>query len=109
MMIALSRASHHRWCVVSRVIAAIFGGYVLASLVSIAGALVLSVAGVNKAEAVLAMTMGGFLIYAAIVMALFHARSARRAWLGLAIASTPPALFSALYETTIPWTSLFML
>ncbi len=109
MKVALSRAAHHRWGVASRVIAAIFGGYLLASLVSIAGVLLLSIAGMNKAEAVLAMTMGSFPLFAGIVMAVFHARSARRAWLGLAIASTPPALFSALYETAIPWTSLFML
>lgn len=49
----------------SRVIAAIFGGYVLTSLFAIAGALLLSIVGVNKAEAGLATTMGSFLIYAA--------------------------------------------
>ena len=108
-MVTLSPLAQDRWCVASRVIAAVLGGYVLTSLVSIAGALLLSIAGVNKAEAVLAMTMGSFLIYAAIVMAVFHARSARRAWCGLAIAGTPLMVFSALYEAAIPWTALFML
>lgn len=103
-----SRAAHDRLSVAARIIAAISGGYVLTSLLSIALALALTVFGVNKAEAVLAITMASFLIYAVIVMAVFHARTATRAWFGLAMASLPPTLFSVMYDGNIPWALLFM-
>jgi hypothetical protein len=38
----------------------------------------------------LATTMASFLVYAAIVMAVFHARSAVRAWMWLAVAAVLP-------------------
>ncbi len=96
--IALNRLS-----VASRIIAAVVGGYILTSLLSIAMALLLTYFGMNKAEAVLAITMLSFFVYAFIVMVVFYARTATRAWCGLAIACVPPALFSTIYDRTIPW------
>lgn len=101
-------SAQYRWSVLSRTLAAIGGGYVLASLLSVALSLLLSLGGMNKAEAVLAMTMISFLIYAAIIMAVFHASTATRAWIGLAIACVPPALFSVLYDGTVGWALLRM-
>jgi hypothetical protein len=101
------RPAQYRWSLVSRVTAAIAGGYVLTSLLAIALALLLTVFGMNKAEAVLAITMASFLMYALIVMAVFHAATATRAWLGLAIAGIPPAVFAAIFDRNIPWASLF--
>ena len=108
-MVIREGAARYRWSAASRALAAIFGGYILTSLLSIALALLLTAFGMNKAEAVLATTMASFLMYAAIVMAVFHARTPTRAWLGLAIASAPLAAFSAVYDRTIPWTLLFAL
>jgi hypothetical protein len=44
----------------------------------------------SQAQALLATTMASFLVYAAIVMAVFHARSAVRAWMWLAVAAVLP-------------------
>jgi len=98
-MVAVSGAltARYRWSVISRVIAAVFGGYVLTSLLSITLSLLLSLVGVNKAEAVLAMSMASFLMFAFIVMAVFHARTAMRAWIGLAMFSIPLGLLYVLY------------
>jgi hypothetical protein len=50
----------------------------------------------SQAQALLATTMASFLVYAAIVMAVFHARSAVRAWMWLAVAAVPPGMVTAL-------------
>lgn len=108
MMVTLSCIAHDRWGLTARAIAAIFGGYILASLFSIAGVLLLSIADVNKAEAVLAMAMGSSLYMPPSSCRIPNAlRTESMARPG--DASTPPMLFSALYETAIPWTALFML
>lgn len=97
-----------RWAVISRIAAAAGGGYIVVSVLAISGALLLDMAGVNRAEAVLATSMASFPVYAVVVMAVFHARTATRAWIGLVAAGLPLALFSALYDRDIPWASLFM-
>jgi hypothetical protein len=105
--LSISRAMQQRLSIASRLSAAVFGGYTLTSLLSIAIALLLTIFGMNKSEAILAVTMVSFVMYAFIVMAVFHTRTATRAWIGLTIASMPPAVFSAIYDRTIPWESLF--
>ena len=89
--------SAYRWSVVSRAIAAIVGGYVIVSLLTIALSMLLVIAGMDKPEAVLAASMASFLFYAGIVMAVFYARTALRAWIGLTIAAVPLAAFYMLY------------
>jgi hypothetical protein len=69
---------HHRLMVLSRIGAGFGGGYVLTSLAVAFLSLCLSG---SRASAVLLATMPGFLIYALIVMAVFHARSVVRAWI----------------------------
>jgi len=95
-----------RLSVLSRVVAAFGGGYVLVSVLTVAASLVLAMMGVNKAEAVLATTIASFLIYALIIMAVFHARSATRAWIGILIATVPLAAFSLLIDGGPAWASL---
>ena len=73
---------------VSRIAAALFGGYALAALGSVA-ALALPIA---KTEAVLAGMLASFAIYAGAVVWVFAARSASRAWIGLMIAAVPLCL-----------------
>lgn len=84
--------ARHRWSVASRAVAAVVGGYALTSLLNTAVPLLLAAAGINLSQALLATATGSFLVYAAIIMAVFHARSAARAWAWLAVASIPQAL-----------------
>ena len=70
---------------ISRIVAAVGGGYALAALTSVA-AVALPLA---KTEAVLAGLLASFVVYTAAVIWVFAARSARRAWAGLLIAALP--------------------
>lgn len=83
----------YRLMVASRAIAGAFGGYALASLVTAVLSLALPlVTGASRASALLTATLLSFAVYAVAVMWAFSARSALRAWVGLAIAS---AVFGA--------------
>ncbi|MBY8822801.1 hypothetical protein [Sphingomonas colocasiae] len=88
----MTPAVHHRLSLVSRIIAGAGGGYLLTSLIAMLMFLLLRAGGVARDAALLAPALASFLIYAAIVMAVFHARSAARAWLWIAGASLPVAL-----------------
>ena len=82
-----------RWLgILSRCVAAILGGYLLAALVAIGCALWL---GPPRAEAVLVGMLLSFAVYAGAVIWVFAARSARRAWAGLAVPAL--ALGAALF------------
>lgn len=79
--------------VASRAIAGALGGYALASLVTAVLSLALPLlTGTSRASALLTATMLSFAVYALAVVWVFSARSALRAWAGLAIAS---AVFGA--------------
>lgn len=70
---------------VSRIVAAVFGGYALAALTSVA-TLALPMA---RSEAVFTGMVASFLVYAGAVIWVFAVRSATRAWVGLLIAALP--------------------
>lgn len=72
----------------SRIAAALFGGYALAALGSVA-ALALPM---SKPQAVLTGMLASFAIYAGAVVWVFAARSALRAWAGLLAAAVPLAV-----------------
>ncbi len=76
----------------SRILAAVIGGYALTALVTLALSLALPWVGVGQAESVLASTIASFLIYAVVIMGVFHARSALRAWTGLLLLAIPCGL-----------------
>lgn len=71
-----------RLAVASRALAAIVGGYAVAALST--GALSVYLPGA-RAEATLTATMLSFIVYTGVVVWVFAARSAWRAWLGLAL------------------------
>jgi hypothetical protein len=71
--------------VASRILAAVFGGYALAALVSVA-AIALPI---SATQAVLVGQLSSFAVYAGAVIWVFAVRSARRAWLGLIAAAVP--------------------
>ncbi|MBX3665001.1 MAG: DUF3649 domain-containing protein [Burkholderiales bacterium] len=68
---------------ISRIVAALFGGYALAALASVA-ALVLPM---PKPQAVLTGMLTSFAVYAGAVIWVFAVRSALRAWVGLSVAA----------------------
>lgn len=72
----------------SRIIAALIGGYALAALSSVA---VLALP-MNKVQAVITGQLASFLIYAGAVIWVFAVRSALRAWVGLIIVAVPLGL-----------------
>lgn len=76
----------------SRIAAALLGGYALAALSSVA---VLALP-VSRPQAVLAGMLASFLVYAGAVIWVFAVRSAMRAWLGLLLAAAAllPAAWS---------------
>jgi hypothetical protein len=69
----------------SRIVAAMFGGYALAALGSVA-ALALPM---GKPQAVITGMLASFALYAGAVVWVFAVRSALRAWVGLLIAAVP--------------------
>lgn len=84
MIAALDRA-RRVGPLLSRVVAAVFGGYGLAALGSVA-ALALPM---EKTQAVITGMLASFAIYAGAVIWVFAVRSARRAWAGLLIVAVP--------------------
>ena len=84
-MIAVLDRARRVGPLLSRIVAAVFGGYALAALGSVA-ALALPM---DKTQAVITGTLASFAIYAGAVVWVFAVRSARRAWAGLLIAAVP--------------------
>ncbi|HEY0917526.1 MAG TPA: hypothetical protein VGE22_21775 [Solimonas sp.] len=78
------KARHDNWsgrgAVLSRLLAALLGGYALSALLTAVLALHLPL---ERSEAMLVGTMLSFLVYALAVMWAFAARHALRAWTGL--------------------------
>ena len=73
---------------ISRIFAAVFGGYALAALGSVA---VLALPA-SKPQAVLSGMLLSFIIYTVAVVWVFAVRSAGRAWAGLVAAAIPLSL-----------------
>jgi len=71
--------------VISRIVAALFGGYALAALSSVA---VLALP-LSKPQAVLTGMLASFAIYAGAVIWVFAVRNALKAWAGLLIVAVP--------------------
>jgi len=70
---------------VSRIVAALVGGYALAALFSVA---VLALP-LSRPQAVLTGMLASFAIYAGAVIWVFAERSALKAWAGLLIVAAP--------------------
>ncbi len=77
-------ASRARLAVASRALAAIVGGYALAAGTNVALALALRNTG-PKEDVIMLATMPAFLVWAGGVVWVFSARTAWRAWAGVAI------------------------
>ena len=86
--------------VAARIVGAVFGGYALGALASVA-ALALPI---GAPQAVITGMLASFVVYAGAVIWVFLARSARRAWAGLLIAAVPLAL-AAWWATAVASTA----
>lgn len=82
-----------RWPgIASRVLAASVGGYAVAALVSSALTLALvRMGGAARADAVVWASVCSFALYTGVAIGVFAARSAGRAWAGLALAAAVAA------------------
>ncbi|OLF55967.1 DUF3649 domain-containing protein [Pseudomonas chlororaphis] len=89
----------YRLAVTSRVLAAVFGGYLLAALSSVCMTLLLPV---SRADAVVGGMMTSFLFYLVAVLWCFACRTAWQAWYGLLL----PALGLAVVGASAHWASL---
>ncbi|WP_300630890.1 DUF3649 domain-containing protein [Pseudomonas sp.] len=85
-----SLPASYRLAVTSRVLAAVFGGYLMASLAAICLALWLPN---SRADAVIVGMMSSFVFYLLAVLWCFACRTAWRAWVGVML---PSALFATL-------------
>ena len=72
----------YRSAIAARAVAAVGGGYLLASAVAAFAGVHLQRLGLPRSEAVLSGTLLGFAVYAAAAMGCFHCRRVRHAWLG---------------------------
>lgn len=78
-------APGYRRAIASRVLAAVVGGYGVAGLLSSALAVLLPrLTSASAADGVLLASLLGFAFYTAAAVWVFAARTATRAWLGLA-------------------------
>lgn len=83
----------YRLAVTSRSLAALLGGYLLASMASVCITLLLPM---PKADAVVTGMMLSFLFYLVAILWCFACRSAWHAWLGVVLPSAVLALINGL-------------
>lgn len=88
------REAAYRWQVASRVLAASLGGYLITAVTATALVLLLPVlAGVRTAVSVLASSLLGFVLFIAIAVGVFSARSVGKVWLSLVAGSVLMAVW----------------
>ncbi|MDS1141410.1 DUF3649 domain-containing protein [Pusillimonas sp. SM2304] len=87
-MLVLGRWARSVAPLMSRITAALFGGYALAALASVAAVAL----PISRSEAVLTGMLASFAVYAGAVVWVFAVRSAWRAWAGLLAAALPLGL-----------------
>lgn len=83
----------YRLAVTSRVLAAVFGGYLLASAASVCISLWLPL---SRSDAVLSGMLSSFVFYLLAVLWCFACRSAWRAWFGVLVPSAVLATLAGL-------------
>jgi len=81
----------YRWAVFSRALAAVLGGYALASAAAACLAVWLPL---PRSDAVITGLMVSFVVYAIAVIWVFATRNAYRAWVGVLV---PTAVLSVLF------------
>lgn len=90
--VTLSNSARNNWSLVARSLAGTLGAYGVTALFTAALSLLLARIGMDGIEAVTTATLLSFAIFALAAMAVFHARSALRAWTWLIAISLPMGL-----------------
>ncbi|WP_350260347.1 PepSY-associated TM helix domain-containing protein [Stenotrophomonas riyadhensis] len=94
------REAAYRWQVASRVLAASLGGYVFTAVTASALALLFpALVGVRTSVSVLASSLLGFVLFIAIAVGVFSARSVGKVWLSLVAGSVLMAVWVAMLRT----------
>jgi hypothetical protein len=88
----VSIGTARRLSVLSRVLAAAVGGYVLINLANLALSVLLPG---EQYKALLFAMQISFVIYTVVIIWVFSVRSATKAWLGLAVVALPLAIIDA--------------
>lgn len=91
----MERTWAYRFGVLSRTLAAVAGGYCLASILAILLARSLPL---PAASALMTALLLGFLLHAAAVIWVFAARTALRAWVGLLVPAVLAVLLARLFQ-----------
>ncbi len=91
-MKAISAA--YRWSIFSRCVAAALGGYAIVTLLHLAMTVVLPW---DTYKSMLFVSQTGYLYYTGVIIWCFAARTAKRAWLGLAVVALPLLLIDLWY------------
>lgn len=89
-----SAGTRYRLGIASRALAAVAGGYLLSALVATVSALYLPT---TRVEATLSGMLVSFVVYTCAVMWAFAARTAGRAWAGIAAPCAPLGAVLALH------------
>jgi hypothetical protein len=84
----------YRWSVLSRCVAAAVGGYAIVTLLQMA---MIAVLPWDDYKALLFSSQTGYLYYTGVIIWCFATRTAKRAWLGLALLALPLALIDVWY------------
>lgn len=84
----------YRLAVLSRLLAAVAGGYALAAATAAAVGLLLAWHGTPRVHAVMAGTLLSFIVQACAALWVFGCASAWRAWVGLAVPTAALALLA---------------
>ena len=87
----------YRWSVVSRIIAAALGGYVIVSLLHMAFIAVLPS---ELHKSLLFASQTGYLYWTGLIIWCFATASATRAWVGLAVLAVPLVAIDAWWFLT---------
>ncbi|MGX9462696.1 hypothetical protein ACWXWU_15905 [Shewanella sp. A14] len=85
---SISKHESPRFALISRIMAAIIGGYILTNLLAILLSYLLPM---PQSERVLTAMLVSFVIYTAVILWVFTTKTATKAWIGIAI----PSLISA--------------
>jgi len=86
--------TRYRLAVLSRLLAAVFGGYALAVTADIALGQLLAAGGMHRVHAVTAGALLAFVVHACAALWVFATRSAWRAWLGTLVPAAGLALLA---------------
>ena len=95
----------YRLDVLSRCVAAVFGGYALSAVVAASLGLAMANSGASRADAALVGTMTAFLAHTIAALWAFGCATARRAWAGIGLPTVALAIAAAAMGWATGWSA----